>query len=192
MKEGGNAPADAAQEAACARSILRTLARRAFRQPVTDGDLATLMQFYDTGRKQGRFDAGIEGALARILIDPRFIFRFEREPASVPAGRPYRISDLELASRLSFFLWSSIPDEELLVAAEKDAPHDVSVFQMSDDDIYLACEEVAELLRKVKVCRQTEVWHGRYLEEQALLLPAWVTMDDEEDPEALDLVLGEK
>lgn len=84
------------------------------------------------------------------------------------------------------------PEQVLIVAAEKDAPHDVAVFQMSDDDIYLACEEVAELLRKVKVCRQTGVWPGRYLERQALTLPAWVTMDDEEDPEALGLVIGEK
>ena len=122
-------PADATREAACARSILRTLARRAFRQPIADADLATLMGFYDTGRKQGRFDAGIEGALARILIDPRFIFRFEGEPVSAAAGRSYRITDLELASRLSFFLWSSIPDEELLGVAEKGLLHQPTVLE---------------------------------------------------------------
>ena len=109
-------PAKTADEPACAQQILKTLARRAFRQPVPDSDVAmeTLMSFYQVGRSQGTFDTGIEHALARILVDPRFLYRFEREPASLPAGSSYRLTDLELASRLSFFLWSSIPDDELL------------------------------------------------------------------------------
>ncbi|HEY1305988.1 MAG TPA: DUF1592 domain-containing protein [Vicinamibacterales bacterium] len=115
------------EENACARRILSTLARRAFRQPVSDADVQLLLTFYQTGRANGGFDGGIEQALARILVDPRFTFRIEKEPASVPAGRPYRLSDLELASRLSFFLWSSIPDEELLDVAIKGRLHEPAV-----------------------------------------------------------------
>jgi len=114
-------PAGAGDELPCAKQILRTLARRAFRQPVTDSDVAmeTLLTFYQAGRAQGTFDTGIEHALARVLVDPRFLYRFEREPANLAAGASYRISDLELASRLSFFLWSSIPDDELLDIASQ-------------------------------------------------------------------------
>jgi mono/diheme cytochrome c family protein len=115
-----SAPAD---EEACARRILTTLARRAYRGVVTDADIKTLMDFYQQGRTEGDFETGIQVALARVLIAPRFIFRTEEEPASTPAGG-YRISDLELASRLSFFLWSSIPDEELLNLATKNQLRD--------------------------------------------------------------------
>jgi hypothetical protein len=114
-------PASANDELSCAKQILKTMARRAFRQPIAESDVAleTLLSFYQTGRAQGTFDTGIEHALARILVDPRFLYRFEREPANVAAGASYRLSDLELASRLSFFIWSSIPDDELLdVAAQ--------------------------------------------------------------------------
>jgi mono/diheme cytochrome c family protein len=112
-------PAQPAEEAACARQILAGLASRALRRPVTRTDvtLDTLMDFFASGRTLRGFDAGIQYALARLLVDPEFIFRFEREPAGVAAGAVYRISDLELASRLSFFLWSSIPDDELLAVA---------------------------------------------------------------------------
>jgi hypothetical protein len=106
-------------ELSCARKIIATLARRAYRRPVTDADVAPLLSFYRTGRESGDFDRGIEMALRRILADPSFVFRFERDPAGIPAGAAHRISDLELASRLSFFLWSSMPDEELLKAAEQ-------------------------------------------------------------------------
>jgi hypothetical protein len=114
-------PAGASDELPCAKQILRTLARRAFRQPVTDSDVAmeTLLSFYQAGRAQGTFDNGIEHAVARVLVDSRFLYRFEREPANLAAGASYRISDLELASRLSFFLWSSIPDDELLDVASQ-------------------------------------------------------------------------
>ena len=110
-------PAAAGEETACAKEILSTLARRAFRRQATDADLETLLSFYQSGRNEGNFEAGVERALARILVDPRFVFRFEREPANLPSGAVYRVSDLELASRLSFFLWSSIPDEPLLTVA---------------------------------------------------------------------------
>ncbi|MEO8258639.1 MAG: DUF1592 domain-containing protein [Acidobacteriota bacterium] len=125
----GSADRAAADETACARTILSTLARRAFRRPVTAADLAPLLSFYRTGRQGGDFDAGIEMGLRRILTDPNFVFRFERDPANLPAGTPYRLSDVEIASRLSFFLWSSIPDEELLRTAEQGALKDPAVLE---------------------------------------------------------------
>jgi hypothetical protein len=128
-------PASAADELPCARRILSTLARRAYRRPVNDVDIRDLLPFYERGRKEGvpagasaqagSFDRGIQQALERLLVSSQFLFRIEREPLDVARGRPtnlaagaaYRISDLELASRLSFFIWSSIPDDELLDVA---------------------------------------------------------------------------
>src|SRR6476646_3516461 len=107
-------PSGAAQEEPCARTILTTLARRAYRRPATAQDVNALMRFYADGRRAGTFEDGIELALRRLLASPQFLVRAEKEPAAVPAGRAYRISDLELASRLSFFLWSSIPDDRLI------------------------------------------------------------------------------
>ncbi len=121
-------PAAGQDELPCAKRILSMLATRAYRRPVTDADLEKLIGFYQQGRNEGGdFDHGIEMALARVLVGVDFVFRFEREPASVAAGASYRISDLELASRLSFFLWSSIPDGELLNLAEKGKLHDPAV-----------------------------------------------------------------
>ena len=114
-------------ETSCAKRILTSLATKAFRRPVRDADLETLLSFYQQGRNSGGFERGIEAALARILVDPWFVFRFEKEPAGTPPGGIYAISDLELASRLSFFLWSSIPDEELLRLAEQNKLHDPRV-----------------------------------------------------------------
>jgi hypothetical protein len=108
-------PANASEEVGCAKKILTTVARRAYRRPITPNDTETLLTFYQSGRNQGgSFDAGIERALRLILSSPEFVFRFERDPSTVAAGTAYRINDLELASRLSYFLWSSIPDDELL------------------------------------------------------------------------------
>ncbi len=109
--------AAADDEQACAGRILGTLARRAYRRPVDGGDIETLLDFFRAGRRDGDFDAGIQFALERMLVDPEFLFRIERDPADAAPGTPYRLGDLELASRLSFFLWSSIPDDELLEAA---------------------------------------------------------------------------
>ncbi len=114
-------PASADAEPACAREILGTLARRAYRRPVTESDLAELYEFYETGRREGGFDTGIQFALERVLVSPDFLFRIEQDAADAEAGAVYAISDLELASRLSFFLWSSIPDDELLDLAERGA-----------------------------------------------------------------------
>jgi len=113
-------PARPAEEEACARRIVGSLARRAYRRPATEDDVTTLMSFYRMGREGGApFDRGIEMALRRLLADPQFLYRREVEPAGIAAGTPYRITDLDLASRLSFFLWSSIPDDELLTLASK-------------------------------------------------------------------------
>jgi hypothetical protein len=110
-------PSESAAELPCAKQILSTLARRAYRGPVTGQDLDDLLPFYTAGSKEAGFERGIQRALERMLVSPQFLFRIERDPAGVAPGAPYRISNLELASRLSFFLWSSIPDDELLDAA---------------------------------------------------------------------------
>jgi cytochrome c551/c552 len=114
-------------DSACAKQILSTLARRAYRRPVTDGDVKTLLDFYKSGRTDGTFESGIQFALERMLIDPDFLFRAERDPSGVKAGAPYRLSDLELASRLSFFLWSSVPDDQLLDEAARGKLKDPAV-----------------------------------------------------------------
>jgi hypothetical protein len=116
-------PAAAAAETACARTILSTLARRAYRRPLAKGEIDPLMEFFRAGRREGTFDTGIQLGLQRILASPKFVFRIEQEPlegaggSAAGAGQPYKLADLDLASRLSFFLWSSIPDEELLNVA---------------------------------------------------------------------------
>jgi hypothetical protein len=108
-----------ASEGECAKQILTTLARRAYRRPPSAQDMATVMTFFGEGRKDATFDDGIELALRFLLTSPQFLVRAEHEPLSVQAGQPYRIDDLELASRLSFFLWSSIPDDELIGVANQ-------------------------------------------------------------------------
>jgi hypothetical protein len=107
-------PTGGDEEEDCAKKIIANLARRAFRQPVDEADLQTPLEFYCQGHAQGGFEAGIESALASLLVNPQFLFRIELDPPGAVSGRPYRISDLELASRLSYFLWSSMPDDELL------------------------------------------------------------------------------
>jgi cytochrome c5 len=106
--------ADTEKELACARTILSTLMRRAYRRPVSKAEVEGPLALYRDGRADGDFDASIGGALSAVLINPEFLFRVEADPKNIAAGAAYRITDLELASRLSFFLWSSIPDDELL------------------------------------------------------------------------------
>lgn len=122
-------PSAAAEELPCAEQILSNLVRRAFRRPADAGDVQALMPFYELGRAKGSFDAGIEMALRRILADPEFVFRFERPPADVLPGSVYELNDVELASRLSFFLWSSIPDDELLGLASQGKLRDPAVLE---------------------------------------------------------------
>ena len=112
-------PASRDNERPCARQIISAFARRAYRGMVSEADLHGLLTFYEEGRKTGGFDAGIEIVVSRILASPRFIFRFEFDPENIAPATPYRITDVELASRLSFFLWSSIPDEQLLDGASR-------------------------------------------------------------------------
>jgi hypothetical protein len=124
-------PASPAEEPACAAQILRSLATHAYRRPVgaEDTALATLLGFYEAGRAAGSFDAGIQRALARLLVDPELIFRIEAEPAELADGGIYRVSDIDLASRLSFFLWSSIPDDALLATAATGKLHQPTVLE---------------------------------------------------------------
>ena len=120
---------DAASAAACAADILSALARRAFRRPVDGEDVRRLLTFYEQGAAGGGFDAGIELALRRLLVSPEFLFRIVEDPAGLPPGTAYALSGLELASRLSFFLWSSIPDDELLDAAVRGELRDPAVLE---------------------------------------------------------------
>jgi hypothetical protein len=122
-------PATRAEETPCARRILSTLARRAYRRPVAEAEVQTLLSFYRAGRKDGDFDLGIERGIRRLLSAPAFLFRVEHDAASVVAMRPFAISPLDLASRLSFFLWSSIPDDELLDAAVSGALSNPAVLE---------------------------------------------------------------
>ncbi|HTA46751.1 MAG TPA: DUF1592 domain-containing protein [Bryobacteraceae bacterium] len=123
-------PAAQADEIPCARQIISNMVRRAFRRAPADADIESLLSFYQQERNHsGSFDNGIEMALRRILADPEFVFRFEPPPANVPANGAYRIPDTELASRLSFFLWSSIPDEELLNLAIQNKLHEPAILE---------------------------------------------------------------
>jgi mono/diheme cytochrome c family protein len=123
-------PTTAASEDGCARRIVSALARHAFRRPATPADVKTLMGFYQEGRSEGgTFDDGIEAAVERVLADPEFVYREEREPAGIAPGKPYRVSDLALASRLSFFLWSTIPDDELIDIAAQGRLRNPAVFE---------------------------------------------------------------
>lgn len=112
-------PTGHGDEEACARRILSTLARRAYRRPVVPDDVEALLVQYRSGRAKGSFDAGIELAIRALLVDPDFLFRVERDPAEIARGQAYRVPDLELASRLAFFLWSSVPDDELIDLAAR-------------------------------------------------------------------------
>ncbi|HSP68953.1 MAG TPA: DUF1592 domain-containing protein [Bryobacteraceae bacterium] len=151
-------PSSAAQETACARQIVTTIGRKAFRRPLSDQDTEILMGFYQRGRNEKDFDGGIEMALRRILADPEFAFRREAEPATVAAGQAYRISDLELASRLSFFLWSSIPDDELLRLAGQNKLRDSAVLE----------QQVKRMLRDPRSQQLVSNFAGQWLSLRAL------------------------
>ncbi|HEY3147087.1 MAG TPA: DUF1592 domain-containing protein, partial [Dongiaceae bacterium] len=123
------APTAPVEEDACAERILSTLMRRAYRRPVNRADLLKPMQFYRQAKTEDGFEAGIESALSAVLVSPEFLFRVEQDPVGVRPGAAYRLSDLALASRLSFFLWSSIPDDELLATAERGELHQPKVLE---------------------------------------------------------------
>ena len=144
----------AADEAACASEILETLVRRAYRRPATERDLGVLVPFYEDGRRERDFEAGIERGLEAILSMPEFLLRAERQPAGVAAGDAYRLSDLELASRLSFFLWRSIPDDELLDVATEG--------RLSNPDIL--GRQVRRMLADPKATRFMNDFAGQWLQ----------------------------
>jgi len=112
-------PQTADQEETCAKQILATVMRRAYRRPVNDADVARILPFYQEARHDGDFDSAIESALSAVLVSHDFLFRVEHDPSGIAPHTAYRIGDIELASRLSFFLWSSIPDDQLLAVAER-------------------------------------------------------------------------
>ena len=147
-------PTTAAQEEPCARQILSSMVRRAYRQPASDVDIARTMEFYRTGRRGHSFESGIQLALQRILASPKFVLRVERDPATVPAGTAYRISDVELATRLSFFLWSSIPDDELLTLAARDRLRDPVVLE----------QQVRRMLRDPRATALVDNFAGQWLQ----------------------------
>ena len=122
-------PTGPQDEEACAKKILTNLARRAYRRPATEREMRTLLTFYDEGKTQGGFEAGIGTALRRVLVSPSFLFHVEMDPDNPAPGSAYRISDFEMASRISFFLWSSIPDDELLSVAERGQLRDPAVLE---------------------------------------------------------------
>lgn len=122
-------PTKPAEEDACAEKILSTLMRRAYRRPVASADLQKPMEFYRKAKLDNGFEAGIEAALSAVLVNPEFLFRIEQDPSGVAPGTAYRINDLALASRLSFFLWSSIPDDELLATAQRGDLHKPRVLE---------------------------------------------------------------
>src|SRR5580658_3089939 len=123
-------PARAPEELPCAKTILGRLAHRAYRRPVSDLEIEDLLAAYQEGRKDGDFEAGVGMGLRRMLMDPAFLFRVERDPAGIAPETAYRITDIELASRLSFFLWSSIPDDQLLAVAEHGKLRDPAILQV--------------------------------------------------------------
>jgi hypothetical protein len=122
-------PATAEEEQPCAQRIVTSLVSKAYRRPASSEDLEGLMTFYEQGRKNGNFESGIRTALQAILASPKFVFRFEQQPATVKPGQTYRVGDLELASRLSYFLWNTIPDDELISVAKKGTLHDPLVLE---------------------------------------------------------------
>lgn len=122
-------PVAGEDEIPCAKKILGVLARQAYRRPVTPNDLESLLGFYQRGRNNGNFESGVRTAIQAMIASPEFVFRFERTPAGVPSGANYRITDLELASRLSYFLWSSAPDEQLVALAAEGRLKDPAVLE---------------------------------------------------------------
>jgi hypothetical protein len=148
------------EQLACARQILGTLAARAYRRPVTEEDMAPLLEFYERGRNKGSFETGIQMGLRRILASPTFIFRPEGDADGVAPGVVHRVSDLELASRLSFFLWSSIPDDKLIDLAVAGDLHKPEVLR----------EQARRMLDDPKSERLVENFTGQWLRLRNLKL----------------------
>jgi hypothetical protein len=166
-------PAGSEDEDLCAKKIISRLARRAYRRPVTDGDVEPLVNLYRLGREEGDFEAGIEMALQSILVNPEFLARIERDPANVGPNAPYPLSNIELASRLSFFLWSSIPDEELLDLAEGGSLKDPGVLEQQVERM------LADSRSKALIHNFAGQW--LYLRNVAMITPDSVLFPDFDD-----------
>jgi hypothetical protein len=151
-------PTSAADETACSTKIIANLATKAFRRPASAADVAQLMEFYKQGRKEADFDNGIEMALARLLAAPKFIYRIEAEPNTAKPGETYRLSDLDLASRLSFFLWSTSPDEELVRIASQGKLKDPVVLE----------QQVRRMLKDRKASALATNFAGQWLNLRGL------------------------
>ena len=167
-------PADETAEAACASTILSTLARRAFRRPVEPADLDILKTAYASGREGADFEAGIERAIQQLLVSPEFLFRVEADPVGGRAtATTYRLNDLELASRLSFFLWSSIPDDELLAVAAEGRLSTPSVLE----------QQVRRMLTDPRAAALTDNFVGQWLQLRNLdaVRPSQVLFADFDD-----------
>jgi hypothetical protein len=167
-------PTSASEEPACARRIVANVSSHAFRRPTSAPETRSLMAFYDEGRKDGDFEHGVEMAVARILADPRFIYRMESEPANVKPGQLYRVSDLDLASRLSFFLWSSTPDDELVALASQGRLKDPAVLE----------REVWRMLRDPRAAALTVNFAGQWLNLRGMqsAAPLPLVYPDFDDP----------
>jgi hypothetical protein len=164
-------PQNASEEASCARKIVSNLSRRAFRRNlIDDAEVDGMMAFYERGRKEGDFETGIQQVVARVLVAPRFVFRMEDEPAAAKDGTSYRIDDSALASRLSFFLWSSMPDDELLDLAAKGRLKDPVILD----------QQVRRMLKDPKSRALIENFGGQwlYLRELASATPVTKDFDD--------------
>ena len=146
-------PSNPRDEEPCAREILTALARRAYRRPVTQDDVAVLMDFYRRGREEGSFESGLRAAIEMMLVDVNFLLRLERDPIGIQPGAVYRVSDFELASRLSFFLWSSIPDDELLDLGSRGALRNPGVLE----------QQVRRMLADDRAAAFVESFFGQWL-----------------------------
>ncbi len=167
-------PAKPTDEETCARRIVSNVATRAFRRPVTAAVLDSLMEFYRLGRREKDFELGIETALARVLASPQFIYRIEQQPPNLAAGETYRINDLDLASRLSFFLWSSPPDETLLKVAEQGRLREPAILE----------QQVRRMLAHPKASALSVNFAGQWLNLRGLdsLAPVPALYPDFDDP----------
>jgi hypothetical protein len=151
-------PTSEKDEDACAQKILTTIVKHAYRRPAKPADLAPLMEFYHSGRKDGSFDLGIEAGLQRVLADPEFVYRLEPEPTGLADSRTYKVNDLALASRLSFFLWSTVPDDELIDVAAQNKLHEPAVLE----------KEVRRMLKDPKFDALVTNFTGQWLGTRGL------------------------
>jgi len=166
-------PSSASEEESCARKILSSLTRLAYRRPLEDADVDMLMDFYRKGRAGHSFDGGVEAALQYVLASPEFLFRFESDPAGTASGTAYRLKDLALASRLSFFIWSSIPDDQLLTLASQNKLKDPAVLAQQVKRM------LADPRSNALIANFAEQWlHLRNLKSSSPDLEAFPDFDD--------------